>query len=412
MISKRVKGNNTFSAYLQPLNLSHILVLAFLLRLVFFLTVFNSFSQKYGWEGDDNYDEIALNVLNGEGYRVHPETPPNTVRPPLYTLFLIIVFAVVGSERWKVFTAQALLQTLVCYLVYRLGKRFTNSESAAKLAALLFALYPQSMLYSSMYMTETLFSFLIIVSVWFYLDVSETHSASRSMLLGVVLGLAALTRPVALLLFVPIVLLYFLRAKRSADNLRWVSRNVILIILFTGAAISPWTVRNYAVTGKFIPVSSRGAHFLYSNTITGSEEERADQIEKFGKADNSDPEGRDSTYLAMAVSNILEKPHLFIVNTIRTMLDFWYRGHSSAISLFNGVTNFLLLSLAVFGIVMYRHRHGEIVTVLIVYVLYFNVCYGLLHAISRYSYPVIPFVLIYASYYITGKSEDSLNATT
>ncbi len=386
---------------LGRVNPGHILLLAFVLRIVFFLTVFEAYSGKYGWERDDNYDEIALNVLDGNGYRIDPDLPPNTVRPPLYTLFLMFVFSLFGHARWKVVVAQALLQTLVCYLVYRLGKRFTGDSNTAKLAALLYAVYPQSMLYTSMYMTESLFALLIILSAWVYFDVAAGDSGPKSLLLGILLGLSALTRPIAMLLFVPVCVLYLWRGRHRTVERSRLFRNAVLVVLSFVLTITPWTLRNYAMTGKIIPVSSRGGHFLYSNTIADAEEERTDQIEAFGEADNSDPEGRDATYLSMALSNILEKPHLFLANTVRTMLDFWHRGHSRAISVFNGITNFFLLFLAVLGVVKYGRRTGVLLTVLVVYVLYFNLCYGLLHAISRYSFPVIPFVLIYAAYSVT-----------
>jgi len=97
-------------------------------------------------------------------------------------------------------------------------------------------------------------------------------------------------------------------------------------------------------------------------------------------------------------------------NTMKTTLDFWYRGHSREISVFNGFINFSLLSLAILGIRRYRRRWGVLFTPVLVMILYFNMCYGLLHAISRYSFPIMPFIMLYASYFYHSYAGNEDNA--
>ena len=395
---------------LRRIELKHILLLAFLLRIVFFVVVFGNFADNFGWARDDNYDEIALNVIQGNGYRINATDSPNTVRPPLYTLFLMTVFVIFGQARWKIVVIQALLQVITCYLLYRLTLKMTGSKTSSKVAALLLAVYPQSMLYCSMYLTETLFTLLLVITALAYLNLVTNNDGKRSLILGMVLGLAALTRPVSMLLILPLVLLYLV--KTSNIDLRSRFLNAGLVILAFVITIIPWTIRNYDCTGKVIPVSSRGGHFLYSNTITSKQDEVRDQIKAFGVNDNNDVEARDGKYLEMAVRNILNKPHLFIGNTIKTSLDFWYRGHSRVISVFNGIVNFSLLLFAIFGILRYRQRWGIVLTPILMMVLYFNTCYGLLHAISRYSFPVMPFIMLYAAYFFYCSTENERNAAT
>lgn len=377
----------------------YILLSAFLLRMLFYIVVYENFADEYGWRSDDNYDEIARNVLAGEGYRVSDTAPPNTVRAPFYTLFLVLIYAVLGEERWKVVLAQALLQTLACWILYRLARKTTNSEIVAKTASVLFAVYPQSMLYCSMFLTESLFSLLTILTAYAYLEFYTKQGVKRATLLGILFGASALTKPVALALVLPLLAWSVITRTDAPRRARLVSSFwVIALFLLT---LTPWTLRNYFITGTIIPVTSRGGHFFYSNTITGREEEIADQVRQFGRADEDDPAGRDMTYLRMALLNIAEKPHLFVKNTFMTVLDFWYRGHSRSISIFNALVNFTLLFPGVLGMMHYRRFRGAMLAPLLIFVLYYNVCYGLLHAISRYSFPVIVFVMLFASYYLS-----------
>jgi 4-amino-4-deoxy-L-arabinose transferase-like glycosyltransferase len=383
---------------LGRIKMSHILVLAFVLRILFYVIVYENFADAYGWRSDDNYDEIAKNVLAGKGYRINDTEPPTTVRAPIYTLFLMLVYGVFGDERWKVVVAQALLQILACWILYRMARKMTNSENVAKVTAVLFAIYPQSMLYGSMLLTESLFTLLTILTAYLYFGFIQKEDVKHTVLLGVLFGVTALTRPVSLLLALPLLAWYMVGKTRTA----WKRglRNSFAVISVMVLTLMPWTVRNYLVSGSLVPVASRGGHFLYSNTITDREEEVDDQIREFGKADNNDPEKRDTAYLHLALENIAERPHLFLKNTLATVLDFWYRGHSRSTSLFNGLVNFSLLFMGVLGVIYYKRCHGAMLVPFIVFVLYYNICYGLLHAISRYSFPVMAFVMFYASYYL------------
>jgi 4-amino-4-deoxy-L-arabinose transferase-like glycosyltransferase len=249
-----------------------------------------------------------------------------------------------------------------------------------------------------MLLTESLFAFLTALSAYVYLDFVEKENAKSAALLGLVLGMAALTRPVSLLIVVPLLAWYVFERDRTPVRRR--VRNAVTVLSMFILALVPWTVRNYLITEQIIPVASRGGHFFYSNTIASREEEVRDQMNEFGQANNDEPEKRDEAYIQLALRNIAEKPHLFVKNTLMTMLDFWYRGHSRSISIFNAIVNFALLFLAVPGILRLRRLHGALLVPFLIFILYYNICYGLLHAISRYSFPVIGFVMLFASFYL------------
>ena len=371
-----------------------IALLVVALRVLFYLTVFNGFKDQYGWAVGDNYDEIAKNLLAGNGYVISPGLEPNMVRTPVYVFFLVLHFLLFGQGRFSLVVVQSLLQAAACLLLYRLSRRLFADRRVSFLASLGLALYPQSMLYASQYLTESLFLLLTMIMTGTLFETLDPLRRNRrsSMILGILLGLMTLCRPVAQLLILPVAGMV---AWRQRDRKRAALGEVGKIGFAFLFILSPWTIRNYAVSGDFIPVSTRGTHFLYSNTIASPVEESV-ALEILQRETVKGPGEEEARWPGLAVTNISRQPGRFLGNTIGTGLDFWYRGHSRAVSILDGLINFPLLALGLWGIAGVRGR-GRSTTPLLVIILYFNGICSLLHAISRYSFPVIPFVLIFAS---------------
>ena len=57
--------------------------------------------------GEDFYDEIALNLAQGRGFVIDPDTGPTLFRYPLYPFFLSLVFRVFGPSRLAVTRSEA-----------------------------------------------------------------------------------------------------------------------------------------------------------------------------------------------------------------------------------------------------------------------------------------------------------------
>jgi len=79
------------------------------------------------------------------------------------------------------------------------------------------------------------------------------------------------------------------------------------------------------------------------------------------------------------------------------LVRFWYRGHSTLVNIVNALLQFPLLIITISGIWWAKKRKFLISPILLI-VIYFWITYGAIHAISRYSFPVVallcPFVAI------------------
>jgi 4-amino-4-deoxy-L-arabinose transferase-like glycosyltransferase len=370
-----------------------IVLVTVLLRILFYLSAFKGFEDDFGWLADDNYDEIATNVLSGHGYVIHPGDEPNTTRTPLYTYFLLLHFILFGWSRISLVIVQSFLQAGAFLILYGIAKRIFHSRWIAFISAIALACYPQSMLYACQYLTESLYILLMMASAAAFLWLLRSHWGRAYVLMGGMLGLLTLCRPVSQFLIFPIGLISILSAH---DHRRKSWLGIVMMALVFLAVLSPWMIRNYQITGGFFSVTTFGSRYLYSNTIALPEEEEA-VVRELQSKNIQDVKTEEARWFQLAVRNIMRNPFLFLKNTIRTSLDFWHRGHSLPISIFNAFVNFPLLLLGILGM-WSAWKKGILVFPFLIILLYFNGIYGLLHAISRYSFPVIPFVIMYAVY--------------
>jgi len=367
-----------------------IVVIALVSRLLFYAIVFEGLKDSYDWLSDDNYDEIAINVIQGNGYVVHPGEEPNTLRAPLYPFYLILHFLIFGQGRFYLVLMQSLFQAGACLILYAMVRRYIGDRRVSFLSALALALYPQSMLYSSIAATESLYLLLMMVAVAVFLGLTADKPRGSYVAMGFLLALLALCKPISQLMIVPVVLVILYRFHREK---RGALKGIARMALTFCVALSPWTVRNYRVTGDFIPVATQGGHFFYSTTAgsQGDEKEALRTMREEGIQSAGEVEAK---WLDLAVTNLVEHPGRFIRNTLEKAIAFWYRGHSRSVSLFNAVVNFPLLILGIIGM-RSAVKRGVFILPPLAIIIYFNGLYGLMHALARYAFPIIPLVMIF-----------------
>lgn len=193
------------------------------------------------------YDTYALNLLRDhyfhyEGFR--------SFRAPLYPFFLAAVYYVFGHSYFVVKLIQVVLGSLTCVLAYMISRRMAG-EKAARLTGLIctfyFALFDNSAYIS----TETLFTFLLALSVYMTLAFEDSKGAPFAA--GVCAALSALTRPTTLL-FPGAALVWFLYKK----GFRKAAAPFLLLCAGFLLTLAPWTARNYAVHKAFVPVNIMG----------------------------------------------------------------------------------------------------------------------------------------------------------
>jgi 4-amino-4-deoxy-L-arabinose transferase-like glycosyltransferase len=188
-----------------------------LLFLVAVIIVWYSYFQIHfaGLQAGDamQYGAAARNLLSGRGFTegsIWPRELLYTPRSPFYAnriqpfLPLVVtgIFAIFGVSDIAVAVASGLFFVLLIPAVFLLG-RVLYGEAAAWLTALL-VLFDRTMLqFSISGLTELTFAFLLVFPL---LLVTRWHSNPGRWVAGMVLGLAFLTRPGAIVYLLPIII--------------------------------------------------------------------------------------------------------------------------------------------------------------------------------------------------------------
>ncbi len=178
--------------------------------------------------------------------------------PPLYPYLVGVLSAAFGgleAVKW----AQALVGALLAPVLFFLGARWLGAR-AGLYAGVAAALYPELVWYCAHFWSEIVF----VTLLWWAFErllASEDGSARAAAAAGLLWGLAVLTRE-TVLFFMPLAAWWLLRGGESGR------RRAGAFLLAGAAVIAPWTARNNAVTGAFVPVATRGSFNLWlGNTL-------------------------------------------------------------------------------------------------------------------------------------------------
>ena len=210
------------------------------------------------------YTDIARNIVAGNGFSDAPGLA-NTFEPPVYMYLLSAFFTLFGENLTVVKIGQAVLDSLTACTLFFIT-RTALSVNAAYLAAILYALYPIAVYSVADIAPETTFSFLLSLALLTLALALRSGHVRHYLASGLLLGCATLTRTTTLY-FVPFLVLFLVVVRAGR-------KRVVPLVLVTLSAfvltIAPWTVRNYVVSKRFIPVAVMGYGEVF---LQGSSEE-------------------------------------------------------------------------------------------------------------------------------------------
>ncbi len=211
--------------------------------------LFPSVSKTYEATLDpDCFGLLGRNIYAGNGLSFKPQEGPTVFRGPLYPAFIALSLSLTGG--WYpggVWLTQSLLHGLTCWLIFLLATKLWNRRVALT-AALLYVFYPAVLWQVPRMWNEILLAFLVAALVYLGLAYLEKPSLVKAAGIGAVLASLSLTKAIFLpfLFLFPIVLLLTGPSRNIRDT--------VLIAMAALLLITPWSVRNWRLTGRLIPV--------------------------------------------------------------------------------------------------------------------------------------------------------------
>jgi tetratricopeptide (TPR) repeat protein len=186
-------------------------------------------------------------------------------RAPLYPYFRGILYVIFGESFYVASLIQILIGSLSCVLIYLLAKKLFN-RTIGIIGSIIACFYAPFIHFDAELELPVLEVFLDLLMVLLLLRAGTKLKKRWWVLSGIVLGLSAITRP-NVLVFVPFVLLWIsLRLWKENKNRIMVSS--LFFLLGTILIISPVTIRNWMVGKDFVLISSQGGiNFFIGNNI-------------------------------------------------------------------------------------------------------------------------------------------------
>ncbi|MCG6926724.1 MAG: hypothetical protein LJF30_15615 [Acidobacteria bacterium] len=251
------------------------------LALAFLVLAFSAFSlsqrRQLGLLGGltDEWDILGANLaVHGT---IGLEDEPWLLRPPGYPAFIAVPLLIAGPPRVVtvayvdraaplVYSAQAVALAAASVLLFLwLAQSVPWPQAFA--AGLVLGANPLSLTLVGLRQYAVVHILALVSGLW-ALDHATSRWPGRRLPMvgaGIVWGLVTLVRPVTLLLPPFVFALLLLRRPRS--SFRSAGAATAIFCLGMVATIGPWTARNWAVSGRFVPVNLQGWANVWAATL-------------------------------------------------------------------------------------------------------------------------------------------------
>jgi hypothetical protein len=184
---------------------------------------------------------------------------PTAYWPPGWPLTLSTIFYAFGQSVVAVKAFNLACAILTGWLTLDLGRLLFRSELAGRAALLLLALYPNSIGYVPLALTEVFYTTLLLGGTWLLVSM---RSPGRLALAGLVFGYSMLVKTQSLLVVPMIFAIDAMREGLKARPLATALLNCTAVLAVAAAVVAPWTWRNFTVFGEIVPVSTNGGMTL------------------------------------------------------------------------------------------------------------------------------------------------------
>lgn len=282
-----------------------ILSLAFGLRLVWMLLIpVEPLSDAAA------YDLFARNIVDHGVYGWTPEEPGAYWAVGAAAIYAG-AYMVFGTGSLGVLVVNMVSSLVAVWCLFVLGRRWFDDE-VGKLAALLFAVWPLLIQYTTVLASELHFIalFLLGMVAWQYAGLKSARGWFMLALAGLALGLATYVRPISLLVPAALALATLLRSPKQGV-LVTVQAAVATAIIF--AVVSPWSTRNERVFGERVFVSTN----FWPNFWMGNNPETTGEYQPLPPEAEVMPELERAAFTReLAMEYVKEAPVAFVTRTI------------------------------------------------------------------------------------------------
>ena len=246
----------------------YVLLTAFVIRLVvpLFAAFLNQDLTLFHSPDTSSYVNPAKELISS--WQFGSDGTPEIERTPGYPLLLIPGIILDNTELVTI-TLQIILSCLTVYLVFKTALLLSERHKIAVLCALLYSVEPLSVLYTSKLLTETSFTCMIVLFLYFLLKYMKTGSLRQLLIALFALCASVYIRPISY--FLPVITAFILLCSALAKR-QIRSKPLFHTCVFITVAISLialWQIRNMIETGYsgFSAITDTNLYFYQGASV-------------------------------------------------------------------------------------------------------------------------------------------------
>lgn len=380
-----------------------ILGIFILLSLVIKLTMIFKYGNKLTLASDDlNYIESAVFLLKKKMFFFHNYNEPTVFVMPGYPFFLATVFSVFGYGTAGIQMArilQALISCIAILMVFLIARKLFNRR-VALFSAFLVAFYLPNIVTTGYLLTETLFTALLYVLLYYSMIFSDRPSVGKFLALGVIWAAAVMLRPT--IAPYPALLFFYLFVYKKMKVKDLVKYGIIMAVSFI-VIFLPWWIRNYNEYERFIPLAASSGNPMLQGTYVNYNQTPENIVYyKLGK--NAIETNETEVEVAKArIKQEFKKDFWGYLKwfTIGKTKLFWgtvfYWREFFSISQKYVVNYHYFLLFGFLGIFICIFKNPSKFILPVTLILLFNVVHCIYMAFDRYAFPLIPLLSIFCA---------------
>ncbi|MGD0336053.1 MAG: glycosyltransferase family 39 protein [Candidatus Omnitrophota bacterium] len=364
------------------------------------------------------YDSLALEILKGNLF-----SRDFLYTYPVYPFFVSIVYYIFGHSLIAVGVIQILLDALTGILLYSICLKIFNKKSIALLAFFMYACYGLAILYTGFLVAVTLSIFINVLLIWVLIPTMSKKHPVHWLFSGVILGLSFLITANTII-FLPFLVIWSVSGIKK-DTRKKIT-NLLYLVLGICITLAPFSLRNYKIEKNFSPFPAQGGLKFYIGnnpqargiyeTLNGiSKVPITDVKDSIALAEKEAKKDFNSFQASLYWSKkglrfIASHPFIFLDLVMRKFILFWnnvefapnvnYYFCSTILPVlklplfsFGLIAPFSILGI-IFVFTQKQEKAYLVIALIFAYILYAIIFF----VADRYRIPVVPFLIMLASY--------------
>lgn len=363
---------------------------------------------------DKTYTTLAYGVLK---YGFPAKKDKFSMYAGFFYPYVVAINLAFSNNLIYLFFFHIILDSLTAVLIVLIVLKLLNKINVALIAGLLYATYYPNFIFPPRVLTESFFTFMLVLAFYFLQKGIEKKGIKEFFIFGSLLSVAALTKSMIFYVFFFVYLYLVYRAFFKKDITKYVAAIIVLFFVIQ----SPYYIVSYINTNKFIVGSSNGWYMILTGTYLPlkGDEPKDPEYDIF----TDHPVGKvymfewyhgwnefqmDSAFTALGKKQLKENFTQHPIESVEVMLlqlsRFWFHmpyyirpipGTGTVIA---AIYKFILTIFMIVGIwkLVFKEKNNY-ARIILFFLLIYTSLHSLVFSSLRYSAPLVPFMIIFAS---------------